>query len=537
MRKFYSFCLALFFSVLIVGNLEAATYYIDGSNGSDSNPGTITSPWTTISKANSILKAGDTVYIRGGTYEEKIAPANSGTTDNYIKYAAYEDEIVTITAVYDGVDINGRSWIDIDGIRIVEVTHYWVSARDSSATHNIIQNCYMKNAAKWAGMYFGSGSDYNIIRGNTLIGKTGPDDVLLFKSCDYTLVEDNSIEGGFHVAVSFADGGYKNIVRNNTIINKWHTGVAFYGGNQSWGLCEGNTIMDCGENHENIPPPDGVEVCAAPSNPGGDFRCKDRNKLRVNHAGLQLGASNCIIRNNLFINNGSMSFNSYGTRSSIKNRIYSNTFYKNHRGINTTSTHDIYGNIIKNNIFHDHVQYELYFTVVSGLSDDNTYAHNSFLSANIRYKSSIGIIATVQDDYPSEWQHNLGVDPKFTDEAKRDLTLLPNSPMIDAGDFLTQTSSSGSGKTITVEDASYFCDGWGIIEGDMIQLEGEKMTARITIVDYSKNTITVDTDLSWGADVGINLVYSGTAPDIGAYEYPGFGENNIMSPQKLQTIM
>ncbi len=48
-------------------SLSAATYYV-ATNGSDSNPGTISQPWLTIQKGFSSIAAGDILYIRGGTY-------------------------------------------------------------------------------------------------------------------------------------------------------------------------------------------------------------------------------------------------------------------------------------------------------------------------------------------------------------------------------------------------------------------------------------------------------------------------------------
>jgi molybdopterin biosynthesis enzyme len=47
-------------------------------DGNDSSVGSREQPWQTISKANQELRPGDTVYIREGTYNEFIAPANSG---------------------------------------------------------------------------------------------------------------------------------------------------------------------------------------------------------------------------------------------------------------------------------------------------------------------------------------------------------------------------------------------------------------------------------------------------------------------------
>ena len=107
----------------------------------------------------------------------------------------------------------------------------------------------------------------------------------------------------------------------------------------------------------------------------------------------------------------------------------------------------------------------------------------------------------------------------FVSPVDRDFHLQSGSPNIDNGVFLTQTSQAGSGQTITVQDASYFIDGFGVIAGDVIQLEGQTQTARIT--NITGNTITLDTALSWSNGLGVSLAYVGSKPDIGAYEYDG----------------
>jgi hypothetical protein len=73
----------LLFFLLNAADASAATYYI-ATTGSDSNPGTLSQPWRTIGKANSTLQAGDTVYIRAGTYNESISLMLSGNAGNYI---------------------------------------------------------------------------------------------------------------------------------------------------------------------------------------------------------------------------------------------------------------------------------------------------------------------------------------------------------------------------------------------------------------------------------------------------------------------
>lgn len=63
----------------------AATYYVD-TTGNNSNPGTSSSPWRTVAYAVSKMVAGDTTYVRGGTYTESgIVFTRSGTKSAPIK--------------------------------------------------------------------------------------------------------------------------------------------------------------------------------------------------------------------------------------------------------------------------------------------------------------------------------------------------------------------------------------------------------------------------------------------------------------------
>ncbi len=73
------------------------TYYISPA-GDDANPGTFERPWATLHKAAAALEAGDTVYVREGTYRvnEIISPHNSGREGAWITYAGFPGETATI---------------------------------------------------------------------------------------------------------------------------------------------------------------------------------------------------------------------------------------------------------------------------------------------------------------------------------------------------------------------------------------------------------------------------------------------------------
>lgn len=72
-----------FFFLSFSFSLSAKSYYI-AVNGNDSNDGTISSPFATVAKAQSLVEAGDSVFIRGGIY--KLSEEQIMSTDNLYAY-------------------------------------------------------------------------------------------------------------------------------------------------------------------------------------------------------------------------------------------------------------------------------------------------------------------------------------------------------------------------------------------------------------------------------------------------------------------
>lgn len=110
------------------------TYYVAGSdpNASDQNDGTMpefqggnTGPWKTIQHAAQNLQAGDTVFVRGGVYQEAgIHFENSGSPGQPITMAGYEEEQVIIDGSEEADELPGiyltpgQSYFVIRGITI-----------------------------------------------------------------------------------------------------------------------------------------------------------------------------------------------------------------------------------------------------------------------------------------------------------------------------------------------------------------------------------------------------------------------------------
>src|SRR4030067_2743550 len=130
--------LVLTYEIFISLQAQATNYYVDQNHPSSSNqnPGTESQPWNTITKANQTLVAGDTVYIKAGTYTSYIAPSNSGTSSNRITYRNYANDVVTISGTSYAVYLNGKSYITVQGINATNCAHFLYIINGS--TYNII---------------------------------------------------------------------------------------------------------------------------------------------------------------------------------------------------------------------------------------------------------------------------------------------------------------------------------------------------------------------------------------------------------------
>lgn len=157
--------------------LGGTIYYV-APTGNDDNPGTVAYPWRTIQKAADTLTAGDTVYIRAGTYQERVVPQHSGSAGQPITYAAYPGETATIDGTgvvvpeYSGLfDLAGRDYIRVSGLRVIHSDYYGIIAENSSYVtieYNYTYDTYSSGISSWNGNNI-------IVAGNEVVGAcTGP---------------------------------------------------------------------------------------------------------------------------------------------------------------------------------------------------------------------------------------------------------------------------------------------------------------------------------------------------------------------------
>jgi hypothetical protein len=151
----------------MAGGARATEYYV-ATTGSDSAAGTMAAPWATLQKAANTAAAGDTVWIRGGTYKI-TTPANSGAGINFtksgtsdtarIKYWAYPGEVplfdfsglqISTTGYTMGFVVNAN-YLHFKGLEICCVpmntsSNNGISVNGSSA-HDIFEQLNMHHNA------------------------------------------------------------------------------------------------------------------------------------------------------------------------------------------------------------------------------------------------------------------------------------------------------------------------------------------------------------------------------------------------------
>src|SRR5271167_753721 len=101
------------------------SFYVS-TTGDDKNPGTQMAPWRTVQHAADSARAGSTVNVRGGIYEELVSIKASGNaTDGFVTFRSYPGETAVLDAqhlVPDGrsaiLTIHDKSYVRIEGFEI-----------------------------------------------------------------------------------------------------------------------------------------------------------------------------------------------------------------------------------------------------------------------------------------------------------------------------------------------------------------------------------------------------------------------------------
>jgi hypothetical protein len=400
------------------------------------------------------------------------------------------------------------------------------------------------------------------------IGFDGSGDAV--NSCNnYNTVEDNHFYAGGHHVIGVNNAKF-NVIRNNYFHNEgWST----------TGDCSKWTTGVCGYRVMSMTDMSGLDV--AGSNLLEDNNIAYGAQYGGPHlvdgasgSGLTLDTDKNIVRYNNFFSNVLFGIRTGSSlrpgSTSINNRIYNNTIY--YSGYNLDSwgvvneddtklqawgdplrcAISLYmdscdgsteGNVIKNNLAHD-------------IWSETNILSSSYIYYPAFYVAGAGACNTIANNWGNSGDKQSSPftpypDPKFVDPdisnpmaltlvngkwtGKPNLSLQADSPVIDKATYLTQANGVGSNsKTLTVDDALYFQDGtWGsnlaraTFQADSIAIGTVSNTVQISSINYDTNTITLASPKTWSNDAPVwlyknssgQVVFRGSAPDIGAHEY------------------
>jgi hypothetical protein len=422
--------------------LRFTPYYYVSTAGDDDNPGTETRPWQTIQKAADTLVAGDTVYIRAGTYHERVIPQNSGSAGQYITYAAYPGE----TAIIDGTGVVvpeysglfdltwGQDYIRVSGLQVIHSDYYGIVAENSSHVtieHNYTYDTYSSGISSW-------GSNHIIVDGNEVVGAcTGPwQEHISISNTDTFEVRYNHIhdvipgtEGKEGLSVKDASSHGK--VYGNHVYNLNHVGI--------YVDAEAEHLFDV-EVYQNLVHDIEAMGFALASEQGGLFEnIRLYNNIAYNNlVGLWLSA--CCIATHPF--------------QDIT--IINNTFAYNGRngwgggiGIENTQVQNV---VIRNNI-----------------CSQNTYSQMA-AEPSVLPELTVDHNLTDGDRDPEFEFYGVGdlvdVSPSFVNPAGADFHLQQSSPAIDQGspndapgdDFEGQARPYGAGYDIGADEFTLYGD-------------------------------------------------------------------------------
>ena len=499
------------------------TVYYVSPQGDDTGPGT--SPreaFRSIARAVRGVAAGDTIRLMPGEYCEAVALSESGTPEAPITITRHgQGEVVWTMREPAGsrwednfaLNLRDRSHVVVSGITFRDCIA-WIFMWDTD--HCTVRDCVFDGARIYNCLRI-SDSSYNrildcdfrralpYVPNEKGVPKQGADYIEIFHNSHHNLVQGCTFGEIPHVAVIVSPHkpGFSpshNIIRNCVFTDpRWK--------------CIGL----------HAAPHTLVENCV----------------MRGNAAVfLQFESSKDIIRRNLFVQYRDSVGDDPAFRGTIRiastkdsgadcdahhNRIYNNVFADNERTITSyAARYPMTGNVFLNNIFWNNRQ-TIWLCQPDYTTASRNYFFSNVLCGTAPGQKVIGLasdtftLAEAEQKMPDLYRANTEADPRFVDAEGGDYRLRPDSPCIDAATDLTHTAAAGSGAEVAVEDALYFCDGFGLIDGDMVVV-GKNEPARVLAVDYDANVLALDRSIAWEKGDPVNLPYSGSGPDIGCYE-------------------
>jgi len=466
-------------------------YYVSTS-GSDFNPGTQTQPWKTIKKAVDSVKAGGTIYVRGGQYDgiqNGWVFQGSGTQSRPITLTNYPGEQVVLkitTAEYNDRNLF-RCWINphdppswqtpkADYIHIIgtDVTPRILSNGVESKKGIVMQGMQGEQSAG----IIASDCDYWEIAGVDFIETSSG--IFVFKnnwgsvdehSTDHWYVHHNRVYNFYRESGMQFNGDY-NRIENNEIFKVTNRVDTPYG-------CQLLNLL----GHHNIVRGNVLSRLGSTAICNGillewdlaDMNIVEQNQIYDISTGISFeGGDNNIIRNNVIYNPNSPA----PYRAGIEIHSYDNSVKTNWPCNETTGSAQAllpandtacldyeyfynprncysYGNQIYNNTIHGFEEGIRIYPLVG----DNTIIRNNVFSGWTRgsicfYDSSKGTCKPLPLELAAD--HNLSQEPfGFVNIQQFNFHLTANSPLINVGYNLGSLNANDFDRNVRPQGNAY----------------------------------------------------------------------------------
>lgn len=318
--------LLFFFSAVRSYAQNTPTNYYVSPTGNDSNPGTESLPWKTLAKAASMATANTTVFIRQGTYNERLVPVNSGTADGPITFTSYPGESVSIDGsgmIFPGPRDGVRAFtglVHVQGLKHIKISSLRVLNSDATGIL-VAQSSYVTVEKNYTDNTYSPGiqadySDNVVVEANEVVhGSTGEDqECISLSGSSFFEIKNNLIHDGFTEGIDVKVGSSNGIVSNNEVYNQ-----------KGQNRAPAGIYIDAFSGHEF-----NIDVFANISHDNGlgfDIGCED--------GGLLQGIK---IHHNKAYNNGRglwvAGWGAVGAKYLFSNiSIYGNEFYNNEVGL------------------------------------------------------------------------------------------------------------------------------------------------------------------------------------------------------------
>ncbi len=209
----------------------SAEYYVSNT-GDDSftasQAQSLNTPWKTIAKAASSLIAGDTVYIRGGTYQEQVNVLSSGSLGRFINFSGYANEMAEIRGTgvlpaggsagnwYGVINVQNQSFIQFSNLNVTQSEGFGFFLSNTNSV-NILNNKI--SDISYASVYSENSSKITV-SGNDIkrVSQTGnQQEALSMASTNGFTVSNNKIQGGLNEGIDIKAGSSNGAVYGNDV--------------------------------------------------------------------------------------------------------------------------------------------------------------------------------------------------------------------------------------------------------------------------------------------------------------------------------